>query len=148
MCNICRDFNFNTDGPTDRVTYRDATHLKIVSDNYYFLVTEYIGTLGREKNILGIFSSWCDKVLLGVILAEAGLHLHVAALRMRLLFQHPRPSLEQPCLVLEIHPLALQHLSPVPPQRLHPSCNFVLRSKVDIVKFKQRFKQGQAREGY
>ena len=25
MCNICRDFNFDT----DRVTYRDATHLKI-----------------------------------------------------------------------------------------------------------------------
>ena len=32
MCNICRDFNFDTDGHTDirtdRVTYRDATHLK------------------------------------------------------------------------------------------------------------------------
>ena len=28
MCNICRDFNFDT-GHTDRVTYRDATHLKI-----------------------------------------------------------------------------------------------------------------------
>ena len=28
MCNICRDFNFDT-GHTDRVTYRDATHLKM-----------------------------------------------------------------------------------------------------------------------
>ena len=56
-------------------------------------MTEYIGTLGREKNILGIFSAWCDKVLLAVTLAEAGLRLHVAALRMRLLFQHPRLSL-------------------------------------------------------
>ena len=106
------------------------------------MVTKYIRTLSREKNILGIFSAWCDKELLAVTLAESGLRLHVAALRMRLLFQHPRLSLKQPCLVLEIHPLALQHLSPIPPQRLQPASNFVLRSRVDIVKLKQRFRQG------
>ena len=38
MCNICRYFNFNTDGPTDRVTYRDATHLKIEVDILYLEV--------------------------------------------------------------------------------------------------------------
>ena len=41
MCNKCRDFNFDTDirtdGRTDRVTYRDATHLKICQLNSYTL---------------------------------------------------------------------------------------------------------------